>query len=196
MTTTRLDTAIKHYNQVNQMVERYTRLCRSYVRLSERFQELDVAHMTLKKQAVSLLAAYQQEQARHRQQREENQFLTKALEASKAEHDATIQDLIHTYEARIQTLTTELDALLPLQQVVFSEEAQAALREAESQEELLEETFQEIDADDAPDLTSEEKALLAEFRANPSLFTQSGSAPVPVGADITSDNPAPSFAHH
>jgi phage protein D len=195
MTTTRLDTAIKHYNQVNQMVERYTRLCRAYVRLSERFQELDVAHMTLKKQAVSLLAAYQQEQARHRQQLEENQSLTKALEASKAEHDATVQDLIHTYEARIQALTVELDALLPLQQVVFSEEAQAALSEAESQEELLEETFKEIEADDAPDLTPEEKVLLAEFRANPAHFTQSEVASMPMGSGITSDHHAPSLTH-
>ena len=62
MTTTRLTTAIRNYETMNQMVERYLRLCRAYVRLSEQFQTLDLEHMQLKEQMVSLIRSLKQQQ--------------------------------------------------------------------------------------------------------------------------------------
>ena len=80
MTTDRLETAVRNFQHVNQMVERYTRLCRAYVTLAERFHQLDVDHMTLKGQMVPLLKALKAHQAK-----------LKAVEAEKTELQVTLQ---------------------------------------------------------------------------------------------------------
>ena len=173
MATTRLDTALKNYEQMNQMVERYTRLCRAYVKLSERFQELDIANMTLKGQLVSLIKTTKAQQQQQQRQSKEYQRLLEAFNSLRANHQQELQELTHSYEDRIQDLTSELVSLTALQTDLFAPDVQEALTEAETQSELLEEAFQEMATDGDPDLNSEEKALLAEFQANPSLFAAS-----------------------
>ena len=94
MTTDRLETAVRNFQHVNQMVERYTRLCRAYVTLAERFHQLDVDHMTLKGQMVPLLKALKAHQAK-----------LKAVEAEKTELQVTLQQ-----QVQIQTLLDQQEA--------------------------------------------------------------------------------------
>ncbi|QQE64944.1 hypothetical protein GFS31_16280 [Leptolyngbya sp. BL0902] len=169
MVTNQLDTAVKSFQPINQTVERYTRLCRAYVQLSERFHQLDVEHMTLKGQVVPLLKALKMQQDRLRQIQADKEALQQALDQQSAQHRQEVQAIAQTYEERIDRLTRHIEELRSLDGLLSPEAAQE-LSEAESQMELVEATIQEMAEDDEPDLTEDEKTLLAAYRANPGAF--------------------------
>ena len=169
MVTNPIDTAVQTVDPTKSTVERYTRLCRAYVQLSERFHQLDVDHMTLKGQVIPLLKALKVQQDRLRQLQTEKEALQQTLDQQAAQQRQEMQTLAHTYEDRLDRLTHHLEELRPLEGLLSSELSHE-LAEAESQMELVEATMQEMGEDDEPDLTADEKALLAAYRANPGAF--------------------------
>jgi chromosome segregation ATPase len=169
MVTERLDLAVKNFQHMNQMVERYTRLCRAYVQLSERFNQLDVEHMTLKGQVVPLLKTLKAQQARLQEMQAEKETWQHALDRQLAQHRQELQTLTRTYEERLETLSHHVEELKPLEHLL-SPAAYQDLAVAEQQMELVEVTLQEMDEDSSPDLTEEEKALLAAYRSDPEAF--------------------------
>ncbi len=204
MVTERLDTAVRNFQNMNHMVERYTRLSRAYVELAERFHQLDVDHMRLKGQVVPLLQTVkaqqshiqqlqsdyqglqhileeqatshhqeqqtiQAQQAHIQQLQSDYQGLQHTLEEQAASHRQELQSLTKAYEERIHTLSLHLEELQPLEGL-FSTHSCEELALAEEQMELVETTLQEMAEDSAPDLSEEEKALLAAYRGNPSQF--------------------------
>ncbi|WP_035991405.1 hypothetical protein [Leptolyngbya sp. KIOST-1] len=188
MATERLETAMRNFQHVNQMVERYTRLCRAYVSLSERFHQLDVDHMTLKGQVVPLLKALQEHQAKLKAVEAENfqlqsdrdqqeARLQAALDQQEAKHRQELQQLTKTYEEQLQNLSSHVAELQPLEQLL-SGDTHHELSIAEEQMELVETTLQEIEEDSSPDLSDEEKALLAAYRSDPAAFLVAAAAPV------------------
>ncbi|MGB6017752.1 MAG: hypothetical protein WBG32_23660, partial [Nodosilinea sp.] len=106
MATDRLETAVRNFQHVNQMVERYTRLCRAYVGLSERFHQLDVDHMTLKGQVVPLLKALKAHQAKLKAVETEKADLQAHFDQQTAQHRQELQQLTKTYEERLQALSS------------------------------------------------------------------------------------------
>lgn len=176
MTTERLSTAIKNFENTNQMVERYTRLCRAYVKLSERFHQLDVEHMQLKGNMVTLLKALKAYKKKTLDLGQANLELNQTLSNLESQHQAELQNLVSTYEGELESLRSQITQLHSLE-MFTTPEAQQELAEAERQIDLVEETLQEMDQDSSPDLTDEEKGLLAEYYANPREF-ESG-APMP-----------------
>ncbi len=205
MTTDRLEMAVKNFHHVNQMVERYTRLCRAYVSLSERFYQLDVDHMTLKGQMVPLLKALKTHQAKLRTVEAEKTALQAALDQQQtqlqaaldqqaAQHRLEQQQLTTTYEEQLQQLSNHLAELKPLEQLLSAETNQE-LSAAEDQMELVETTLQEIKQDSSPDLSSEEKALLAAYRADPESFLVA-AADSPVGTAVEAEEPVASLWHY
>jgi type II secretory pathway component PulJ len=169
MASERLDMAIKNFEHMNQMVERYTRLSRAYVRLSERFHQLDVEHMKLKGQVVPLIKVARDYKARLQSLEAENASLEKLLQEQTQQYRQELQTLTKTYEDKLQSLSQHLDELKPLENLL-SQEAYQSLAEAEEQIELDEATFQEMDEDSSPDLLLEEKALLTAYQENPEEF--------------------------
>lgn len=203
MVTDRLETAVRNFQHVNQMVERYTRLCRAYVTLSERFNQLDVDHMTLKGQVVPLLKALKAQQAKLRVVEAEKTELQAALSQQEGRiqaaldgqetlHQQELQQLTKTYEEKLQVLSNHVAELRPLEQLL-SPDTNHELSAAEAQMELVETTFQEIEADSSPDLSSEEKALLAAYRADPDAFLVA-AADSPLGTDLEVEEPVASFS--
>lgn len=169
MVTDQLDTAVKTFQHMNQMVERYTRLCRAYVQLAERFHQLDVDHMTLKGQVIPLLKALKAQQTHLKQVQAEKEALQQALDQHMAQHRQEMQTLTRTYEDRLNNLSQHLEELRPLERLLSSD-IYEDLAVAEEQMDLVEATLQEMAEDNDPDLSSDEKALLAAYRANPATF--------------------------
>lgn len=169
MASERLDMAMKNFQHMNQMVERYTRLCRAYVKLSERFHQLDVEHMKLKGQMVPLIKVAQAYKSSLQHLEAEKASLQVLLQQQSQQYQNDLQNLTKTYEEKLQFLAQQVEELKPLE-ALMSSEAFHHLVEAEEQIELDEATFQEMDEDTAPDLTPEEKALLEAFRENPEAF--------------------------
>ncbi len=169
MVTERLDTAVRNFQNMNHMVERYTRLSRAYVELAERFHQLDVDHMRLKGQVVPLLQTVKAQQSHIQQLQSDYQSLQHTLEEQAARQRQELQSLTKAYEERIHTLSLHLEELQPLEGL-FSTHSCEELALAEEQMELVETTLQEMAEDSAPDLSEEEKALLAAYRGNPSQF--------------------------
>jgi DNA repair exonuclease SbcCD ATPase subunit len=196
MATDRLETAVRNFQHVNQMVERYTRLCRAYVSLSERFHQLDVDHMTLKGQVVPLLKALKDHQAKLKAIETEKAEIQARLDQQTAQHRQELQQLTKTYEERLQTLSNHIDELQPLEQLLNGE-TNHELSIAEEQMELVETTFLEIEQDSSPDLSIEEKALLAAYQADPNAFlvaaadTPAGTNPV--GTPVEAEEPVASL---
>ncbi|MBE9108737.1 hypothetical protein IQ273_04815 [Nodosilinea sp. LEGE 07298] len=182
MATDRLETAVRNFQHVNQMVERYTRLCRAYVSLSERFHQLDVDHMTLKGQVVPLLKALKDHQAKLKAIETEKAEIQARLDQQTAQHRQELQQLTKTYEERLQTLSNHIDELQPLEQLLNGE-TNHELSIAEEQMELVETTFLEIEQDSSPDLSIEEKALLAAYQADPNAFLVA-AADTPAGTNL------------
>ncbi|MBD2257344.1 hypothetical protein [Pseudanabaena sp. FACHB-2040] len=177
MTTERLHMAIKNFDNMNQMVERYTRLCRAYVKLSEQFHQLDIEHMKLKGNMVPLLKAVKVYKNQNTQLEQQNQELQQTLVAADSLHRSEVQNLVATYEEQLQSLKNQIDELKALEWFT-TEDAHRDLAEAEQQIALDEETFQEIAQDALPDLTEDEKALLVEYHANPANFVVQGLEPI------------------
>jgi predicted nucleic acid-binding Zn-ribbon protein len=136
---------------MTQTSDRYVRLCRAYVKLSDKFQKLDVEHMTLKSKVVPLL---------------------KALKAYK-QLTQKLQQENHDLQTEISSLEKKYEALKALEALV-TPEMEAELAEAEEQMEIVEETIQEMEADSSPDLTPEDKELLSQYECAPEEFTAPG----------------------
>lgn len=203
--TDRLETAVRNFQHVNQMVERYTRLCRAYVSLSERFHQLDVEHMTLKEQVVPLLKSFKAQQAKLKAAEAENTRLQSqlsqqeahrqtALDQQEARHRQELQQLTINYEERLQALSSHVAELQPLEQLLNADTHQE-LSAAEAQMELVETTLQEIADDSSPDLSGDEKTLLAAYRADPAAFLVA-AADAPVGPDTPTEEPVASLWHY
>ncbi len=205
MTTDRLELAVRNFQHVNQMVERYTRLCRAYVTLAERFHQLDVDHMTLKGQVVPLLRALKAHQAKLRAVEAEKAALETALaqqqthhqaalDQKEAQHRQELQQLTKTYEEKLQALSNHVAEIQPLEQLLSAETHQE-LNAAEEQMDLVETTLQEIEQDSSPDLSDEEKALLAAYQADPDSFL-AAAAEASVGADVEAEEPVASLWYY
>lgn len=154
------------------MVERYTRLCQAYVKLSERFHQLDVDHMKLKGNMVPLLKTVKLHKQRTLGLERQNLELQQAIAAAEERHQTSLQNLIATYEEQLDALRHQAEELKSLEWFT-SEAAQQQLAEAEHQIALDEEAFEEIAQDASPDLSTADKALLSEYHANPAEFIDS-----------------------
>ena len=194
MVTERLETAVRNFQHVNQMVERYTRLCRAYVTLSERFHQLDVDHMTLKGQVIPLLKALKAHQAKLKAVEAEKAELHLALDRQAEQHRQELQQLTQTYEDQLQALASRAAELQSLEQLLNGE-VHHELAVAEEQMDLVETTFQEIEEDSSPDLSSEEQALLAAYRADPEAFLVA-AADSPAGLGAGAEEPVASLWHY
>jgi septal ring factor EnvC (AmiA/AmiB activator) len=206
MTTDRLETAVRNFQHVNQMVERYTRLCRAYVTLAERFHQLDVDHLTLKGQMVPLLKALKAHQAKLKaveaektdlqvtlqQQVQQQVQIQTLLDQQEAQHRQELQQLTQTYESKLQALASHVAELQPLEQLLNTE-TNHELSVAEEQIELVETTLQEMEQDSSPDLSGEEKALLAAYQSDPQAFLV---AAAPVGSAVETEEPVASLWHY
>ncbi|MEB3360363.1 MAG: hypothetical protein VKK04_26805 [Synechococcales bacterium] len=138
------------------IADSFSRLCQSYVTLADRFQQLDVEHMTLKTKVIPLLKALKS--------------YKRLIETLKQEN----QDLA----AQLETMTAKYDALKPFEDLLGSD-LQALLSEAEEQVELVEQTLSEMENNNDPDLTEEDKALLRVFYEHPQEFEMMVSEPSP-----------------
>lgn len=209
MATDRLETAVRNFQHVNQMVERYTRLCRAYVTLAERFHQLDVDHMTLKGQMVPLLKSLKAHQAKlkaveaektelqvtfDQQQAQQQVQMQTLLDQQEAQHRQELQQLTQTYEAKLQALASHVAELQPLEQLLNTE-TNHELSAAEEQIELVETTIQEMEQDSSPDLSGEEKALLAAYQSDPQAFLVA-AAEAPVGSAVETEEPVASLWHY
>ncbi|MEB3290426.1 MAG: penicillin acylase family protein [Leptolyngbya sp.] len=170
MMTDQLETTVQSLPPIHQqLVERYTRLCRAYVQLSDRFHQLDVNHMTLKGQVVPLLKALKIQQDRLRQMQTDKETLQETLAQRVTQHRQDLQALTRTYEERLASLSHHIEELQSLEGLLSSA-ACHDLAIAEEQMDLVEATLHEMAEDDDPDLSADEKALLAAYRANPEAF--------------------------
>lgn len=132
----------------SQVAERYARLCRSYIQLSDRFQKLDVEHMSLKSKLIPLLKALKH-----------YKLLLQQLEDDKL-----------SLQQQIATLTEKCEKLQEFE--AFSQpDMESELSEAEHHITLVEETIEEMDSDSSPDLSPAEKKLLDDYFLNPDEFT-------------------------
>ncbi|MEB3232328.1 MAG: hypothetical protein VKJ64_15065 [Leptolyngbyaceae bacterium] len=132
----------------------FTKLCESYIDLAERFQRLDIEHMTLKEKLVPLLKTLQTYRGAIATLQQEKQIL---------EHE------LHQTREACNILVAEKSALKALDPLL-SEKVTRLLAEVEEQMELVNETICEIELNDQPNLSIEDKALLARFNTNPGAF--------------------------
>jgi chromosome segregation ATPase len=169
MVSGRSDTAVKSLESASQLVERYTRLSRAYLKLTERFNQLDVEHMKLKGKIVPLLKSLENSQNRVTVLEGDCESLQDELKQQEERHKSEIQSLILSYEERIDSLNQQVSELKPLE-ALFSQEARDTLAEAEAQIDLMETTFAEMEEDSSPDLSREDKSLLDYYLSTPSEF--------------------------
>ncbi len=156
---------------MNNISERYTRLCRSYVQLADKFQQLDVDHMTLRGQVAPLLKSLKTHQvAVERLQHEKSELETElqTLTTHYEEIKPLVQEKV-TWEATLQAVTAKYEALRPFE-VLLEPEMQTMLTTAEEQLALVDETLQEMAIESDPDLDVEARQLLADYAANPQAF--------------------------
>ncbi|WP_448525540.1 hypothetical protein [Parathermosynechococcus lividus] len=127
---------------MDNLSQRYLRLCQAYSQLAERYTKLDIDHMTLRERLVPFLMAFKY----YKQMAEQ-------LSAEKLAMQQEINDLRDRY----QTLASQTG------DVPVNAELLAALSEAEGQMALIEETLKEQDTDLDPNLLPMEKQLLEEY---------------------------------
>ncbi len=127
--------------------ESFSRLCHSYLNLADRFQQLDVEHMALKKRLVPLLHNFKGQQEEIDGLMAQNQALSQQLEA----------------------MTVKYEAVKSLESVI-GPELQSLLKEAEAQADLVDETILEMDSDSMPGLTPYDKQILDQFFSHPEQF--------------------------
>ena len=126
----------------------FAKLCRSYVKLADRFQQLDVDYMTLKGKIVPVL---------------------KQLKAYQSTIE-TLKQEKHDLQAKLDAMTAEYEGLKVFEELL-SPEMQSLIEEAQDQVDLVDETLIEMDQDDDPDLTDEDKTILQAFQENPDAFS-------------------------
>jgi chromosome segregation ATPase len=135
--------------------DRYKSIAEAYLKLSDRFNQLDVAHMSLRQKIVPMIKALKKYQA-----------LTTQLRQDKAELTQTIQALTNeksSLQGTIAVLQNKIETLIDLEPLLQSE-TQDILTEAEQQVELIEETLQEIDINSDPDLNEADRQLLETYQ--------------------------------
>jgi chromosome segregation ATPase len=129
--------------------DRYVEVCRAFVKLADKFQKLDVEHMTLKckvVQILKLLKSYKE--------------LSEKLSQEKQE----LEQKLHTVTLKYEDLKVFEFLLEP--------EFQALFKEVEEQLELVDETLKEMEEDRDPDLDDLDKELLVEYQNQPDRFSE------------------------
>jgi chromosome segregation ATPase len=152
------------------IADRYTRLCRAYVQLADRFQKLDVEYMTLKSKLLPLL---------------------KGLSTTK-DTITTLKQEKANLEAELKSVMAKYEALSHLE-VLLKAESQAELAEAEEQLSLVEQTIQEMESESDPDLDEYDKGLLNDFLNDLGAFSfdwNGSSLPYSNQAMSSSDQPS------
>lgn len=170
--------------------DRYTRLSKAYVKLSEQFHELDVAHMNLKQKilpAIKSIRAYKALTQRLKQQKleveQELEALTKsqvelmAMVADQQEEAAKLSEANQALSEEKVSLAAELSAVQAKYEavaefeVLIQPDPEDMLTVAEQQMALVEETLQEMVANSAPDLSEAEQQLVALYQSEFAAFT-------------------------
>ncbi|MGK7890286.1 MAG: hypothetical protein AB4042_13205 [Leptolyngbyaceae cyanobacterium] len=146
---------------MSNIVASFTKLCESYIDLADRFQRLDIEHMTLKEKLVPLLKTL-----RH---------YRRAI-AKLQQEKQTLEAELHQAREACNILVAEKSALKALNPLL-SDKATRLLTEAEEQMKLVNETIGEIERNDQPNLGIEDKALLAHFYADPEAFADPQGLP-------------------
>lgn len=167
---------------MNSIADRYNRLASAYINLSDKFHQLDVAHMTLKQKILPAIKAIKDYQTITNQLNRDNARLEQTIETlttqqQRLEQDQAIQKetetelvakvntLTHenaTLQAALQEIKTKYEALAELEPLIQSD-PQDLLLEAEQQMELVEETLREIALDSDPDLNKDDQHLLEVY---------------------------------
>lgn len=170
--------------------DRYTRLSKAYITLSEQFHELDVAHMNLKQKilpAIKTIKAYKTLTQRLKQQKLEMERTLETLTQRQVELMATVADqqgqqakLTATIETLVEEKASLAAELLTMQakydavaefEVLIQPDPEAILAVAEQQMALVEETLQEMLANSAPDLSEADQQLIALYQHEFEDFT-------------------------
>ncbi|KAI9129354.1 hypothetical protein [Acaryochloris sp. CCMEE 5410] len=172
------------------IAERYNSLAGAYIKLSDEFHQLDVAHMNLKQKLLPAIKAIKTYQSLTHQLQQDNahleqtiQALTdqqqrlkeeqRTLEAKEVEQSITINTLTEektNLQATLEAFQTKYKALANFE-VLLQSEPQAVLAEAEQQMALVEETLQEIALNSDPDLSEDEQQLIEAYQdEDESLF--------------------------
>ena len=172
------------------IAERYKSLAGAYVKLSDKFHQLDVAHMNLKEKLLpavkainsyrSLIHQLQQDKAElertvqtltERQKHlEDNQLILQAKEIELSMAVNTLTKENTDLQTALQDFQTKYEVVAGFESLLESE-PQTMLVEAEQQMELVEETLQEIALNSDPDLSQEEKELIEAYqKESESLF--------------------------
>lgn len=141
---------------MSQIAERYNHLCSSYLQLADKFQKLDVEHMSLKSKVVPLI---------------------KALKAYKDTVETLQQENANLAE-ELQIITAHYEQLKPLE-ALLQPDLQEKLAEVEEQMALVDETMREMEEDSTPDLSEEDKLLLEEYQGLTMLELPQAIAAVP-----------------
>lgn len=159
------------------IADRYTRLCNAYIQLADKFQKLDVEHMSLRSKVVPALHALKSAKQMIEQLKQDKLALEAKLEVVSAEFAQDKQLLTDEFEQEKQLLTEKLQAitaqyaeLKPLE-ALLDPGTQATLLEAEEQVALIDDTLKEMEGDRDPDLTVEDKQILEEYQTSPEAFT-------------------------
>lgn len=132
--------------------ERYAQICRAFVKLADKFQKLDVDHMTLKSRVAQILKLLKNYQSVAEKLNQENQALKQELQAITVKYEA-----------------------LQLFEFFLEPEFQTLLEAAEAQCELIDETLEEMENDRDPDLDELDKKLLSEYQSHPDRFEIPGA---------------------
>ncbi|URR35306.1 hypothetical protein NBE99_11780 [Thermosynechococcus sp. HN-54] len=127
---------------MNNLSQRYLRLCQAYSQLAERYTKLDIDHMTLREKLVPFLMAFK--------------YYKQMSEQLVAEKEA-LQRELNDLRDRYQLLVSQNGG------APVNEELLNALAEAEEQMGLIEETLKEQETDPDPNLLPIEKQLLEEY---------------------------------
>ncbi|ABW33315.1 hypothetical protein [Acaryochloris marina] len=170
--------------------ERYNSLASSYIKLSDEFHQLDVAHMDLKQKLLPAIKAIKNYQSLTHQLQQDNtkleqtiQTLTdqqqrleedqRTLKAKEVEQSIIINALTDektNLQAALEEFQAKYDALADFESLLQSG-PQAVLAEAEQQMLLVEETLQEIALNSDPDLSENEQQLIEAYQdEDESLF--------------------------
>jgi chromosome segregation ATPase len=177
-------------------VDRYTHLAKAYTQLADKFQKLDVDHMTLKEKVIPVLKmakAYkrcveqlQQEKAALLSQvqmlsNSQNE-LNEALKLAQIRESRLMLELEglktekNNLAATLQNTQAQYDAIAPLA-ALLEPDFQSVLAEAETQMELVEATLAEIETDGDPNLKPDEVKLLQDLHSDPGSFIASVTDP-------------------
>ncbi len=169
--------------------DRYNHLAQAYIELSDKFHQLDVAHMCLKQKIVPAIKAIKLYKSLTQQLRQGQEQLEETIETlterqrQLEESQRSLQAKEVELETKVSTLTAEKSdlssALLTLQEkydaiadleYLLQSKPRSVLIEAEEQMALVEETLYEISLNSDPDLSEEEQQLVAVFESENDSF--------------------------